>query len=178
MNARDRRRKAREHSLAIKKQFEEAKAEANRQVDERLSKAKKKDSKCKTALKVQLMRLKGKAIGLKKIPLESRAYFHVHSPLSSSRKSLAIFVSKEWSLGRCIDAIAEHLEVPNQSGAKAEQHLRLYVRSDGQLVPGTMDTRLGDLLAQEKLIDGDSLILEYVLLPPPATIDNYELYKD
>lgn len=51
------------------------------------------------ANKVQLMRIKNKATGLKTIPVADRVYFNVYHP-GNSEKVSPIFVSKAWSVGK------------------------------------------------------------------------------
>ena len=53
------------------------------------------------------MRLKGKAVGNKTLPPEERIYFLLNSPTREGRKETAIFVSHHWSIGRCVDAMAD-----------------------------------------------------------------------
>jgi hypothetical protein len=87
------------------------------QVDASLNRAKKKESLNKTAHKVQLMRLKVKAVGSKGIPVTDRVYFLMHSPLTVLQKSKAVFVAKQWSIGRVIDSVADLCDIPNRNKA-------------------------------------------------------------
>lgn len=84
------------------RQFNEAKAIVDKELDESLAKAKRSSKTSKTASKVQLMRLKSKAVGLKTIPIVDRIYFSVEYLVEKEkqRKALAVFVSKSWSVGK------------------------------------------------------------------------------
>lgn len=53
-----------------------------------------------TAKKVQLMRLKNKAVGEKVIPTSDRIYFDIHYNKNNKASNVAIFVSKTWPLGK------------------------------------------------------------------------------
>lgn len=68
-------------------------------MDETLQQAKQKPKKQQTANKVQLMRVKNKAGGLKSIPTVDRVYFNVQHPPSGNKTESAVFVSRKWSLG-------------------------------------------------------------------------------
>lgn len=68
-------------------------------MDEKINQAKKKLRVSETANKVQLMRIKNKASGLKTIPAMDRVYFNVTYSLNGEEQVKPIFVSKTWSLG-------------------------------------------------------------------------------
>lgn len=115
------------------------------------------------AAKVQLMKLKQKAEGEKGIPQEDRVYLLVHLPKSSSSSSSsrAVFISRTWSLGRSVDAIATLLKVKNSNNILGAPKLRLFHASTGSLL-GRTDQPLQELLAAQTLYSGQSVILEYV----------------
>lgn len=159
----DERNKEKDKWDAPKKQFEVAKAEVDRQVDANITRAKKKDNK--TALKVQLMRLKGKAVGNKGIPTTDRAYFLVHLPLTVSKKSKAVFVSRQWSVGRVIDSVADICDVINRNNESNAKKLRLFHHDSGTVVCTEMEKKLEQLMNDGAIIEGESLILEYTLEP-------------
>ncbi|CAG2065778.1 unnamed protein product, partial [Timema podura] len=103
-NSKGRRKEDRMKVLEARRQFAVAKEEADKQVEATLSKARQKSgSVSKTALKVQLMRIKGKAVGPKTIPASERVYFMAHPPASLKRPGKAVFVAKQWHLGRVLD---------------------------------------------------------------------------
>ncbi|XP_076064828.1 AN1-type zinc finger protein 1-like [Oratosquilla oratoria] len=114
----------------------------------------------KTTAKVQLMKLKLKAIGDKGLPVEERIYFLILLPKGHKTKSQAVFVSNQWSLGRCVDCIAELCKVPNKNHITGAEKLSLFSVSDG-IKFGQMSTSLKDLLVAEKVFNGQSVILEY-----------------
>lgn len=147
---------------APKRQFELAKAEADRQVDASLNRAKKKESLNKTALKVQLMRLKGKAAGSKGIPVSDRVYFLIYLPLTFPQKSKAVFVAKQWSIGRVIDSVADLCDIPNRNNQIAATKLRLFHHHDGKMLCTEMERKLDELLNEGTVMDGEALVLEYV----------------
>ncbi|XP_021931854.1 AN1-type zinc finger protein 1-like [Zootermopsis nevadensis] len=145
-----------------KKQFEIAKAEVDRQVDTNLNRAKKKERLNKTVLKVQLMRLKGKAVGSKGIPTTDRAYFLIYLPLTVQKNSKAVFVAKQWSIGRVIDSVADLCDISNKNNETASKKLRLFHQHDGQILCTEMERKLEQLLNGGTLMDGETLILEYI----------------
>lgn len=131
-------------------------------MDASLNRAKKKESLNKTAHKVQLMRLKGKAAGSKGIPITDRVYFVVYPPLTFRQKSKAVFVSKQWSIGRVTDSVAELCDIPNRNNQTAATKLRLFHHHDGQIVCTEMERKLDLLLNEGTVMDGETLVLEYV----------------
>ncbi|XP_069679014.1 AN1-type zinc finger protein 1-like [Periplaneta americana] len=172
--------KEREKWEAPRKQFELAKAETDRQVDASLNRAMKKGSLNKTALKVQLMRLKGKAVGSKGIPTTDRVYFLVYSPLTVPQKSKAVFVAKQWSVGRVIDSVADACNVPNRNNENIAKKLRIFHQHNGQIVCIEMERKLEELLKDGLVNDGETLILEYITDNDSDShnLKNLELYKD
>ncbi|XP_066992532.1 AN1-type zinc finger protein 1 [Anabrus simplex] len=151
-----------EQWLAPQRQFEKAKQEVDQQVEEGLSRARKKAASMNTANKVQLMRLKSKATGSKAIPSEDRVYFLVLPPLSTKSMGKAVFVSRQWSVGRVIDAVADICGVSNRNNCLQAPKLRLFSQADGRIVCSSLEKKLDDLLTTEVLYNGEKLILEYV----------------
>ncbi|MCL4130297.1 UNVERIFIED_CONTAM: hypothetical protein GTU68_036339, partial [Idotea baltica] len=82
----------------------------------------------KLAAKVQLMKLKGKAIGSKEVPVEERLFFSLHFPekLSRGNAPLAVFVSHYWTVGRAIDATADLAKVNNRNNENTCIRLSLF----------------------------------------------------
>ena len=111
------------------------------------------------------MKLKGKAIGLKSIPLTERCYFQVHTPLNGAIKTKsppkAVFVSSEWSIGRIIDYISDALNVPNHNNVTTATKLRLFHHKTGKILTKQVDETLSKFLSTNILINGDDIILEY-----------------
>ncbi|KAG2174161.1 hypothetical protein INT43_004181 [Umbelopsis isabellina] len=69
----------------------------------------------KPNLKLELMKMKGKAKGDTSIPLESRMYFTVHFPENSGRKPSPLFFDKSHTIGRMLDQIAKIGNIPNNN---------------------------------------------------------------
>lgn len=133
------------------------------------------------ANKVQLMRVKGSAIGPKSVPTSERSYFLVHLPLTVKNKhigtSKGAFVNAQWTIGKCIDSIADTLKVPNNNNnATATNKLRLFHHSNGALISDEMDTPLTKLFEDSVLVDGQRVILEYCNNNIVDTLDS-SLYK-
>nr|XP_022902171.1 AN1-type zinc finger protein 1-like [Onthophagus taurus] len=143
----------------VKKQFENAKILVNKQIDENIAKAKLKG---KNTQKIQLMRLKGKAVGLNSIPSVDRVYFNITHPKITPEKTTAIFVSKTWTLGRVIDAIADEIKITNKNNQANVLKLRLFKKETGETVSSIMSKKLEDLLKADEIVDGEELLIEYV----------------
>ncbi|XP_012220473.1 AN1-type zinc finger protein 1-like [Linepithema humile] len=144
-----------------KKQFAEAKAIVDKQIADSL----KKSKNTAMANKVQLMRVKGSAIGPKNVSMSERCYFLVSLPLTVKNKHICtpkgVFVNAQWTIGKCIDSIADTLKVPNDNNAVATNKLRLFHHSNGALICGEMDTPLTKLFEDSTIVDGQHIILEY-----------------
>lgn len=145
-----------------KKQFAEAKAVVDQQIADSLRKSKN----TAMANKVQLMRVKGSAIGPKNVPTSERCYFLVHLPLTVKNKhigtSKGVFVNMQWTFGKCIDSMADTLKVPNNNtNAAIMNKLQLFHHSNGALIYGEMDTPLIKLFENSTIVDGQRVILEY-----------------
>lgn len=112
------------------------------------------------------MRIKNKATGLKTIPPLDRIYFNIqyNNSSSSSDKNefTPVFVSKLWTLGRAIDAIANELKLQNHNNKAQALKLRLFRKEDLNIVSKDLAVTLERLLTSNDIIDGDRLILEYV----------------
>lgn len=67
-------------------------------VDDKLRAAVKDSKLSTTALKIRLMKIKGKAVGDAHIPSQDRVFFMVYPSLTSSNPARALFVSKDWSV--------------------------------------------------------------------------------
>lgn len=159
-----------------KKQFAEAKAIVDQQIADSL----KKSKNTTLANKVQLMRVKCSAIGPKNVPTSERSYFLVHLPLTVKNKhigtSKGAFVNMHWTIGKCIDSIADTLKVPNNNNTATANKLKLFRHSTGDLICSTMDTSLAKLFEDTAVFDGERVILEYSDNVPDNVIDS-SLYK-
>ncbi|KAH1000713.1 AN1-type zinc finger protein 1 [Dendroctonus ponderosae] len=145
------------------RQFEQAKTLVDQQIQRRLAEGRKKPKSKELADKVQLMKIKNKATGLKTIPVLDKVYFNIHVP----GKVVPVFVSKNWSLGRAIDAIADECKLPNNNNKSNEKKLRLFRErhaSDPQIISDDMSKRLSSLLAEKALVDGEDLVIQYVFV--------------
>lgn len=143
------------------RRFNEAKQAVDAHINESLEKAKKKPKSSETASKLQLMRIKSKATGMKTIPSADRIYFLVNYPKEFFNKSSPVFVSKTWTIGRAIDAIAQECKIPNHNNVKSALKLRLF-KSDGHILGDDTSDKLETLLTEGTFINGDTLNLEYV----------------
>lgn len=144
-----------------KQEFSQAKETVDKQINNSLRKARNST----VANKVQLMRLKGRAVGSSGIPTEERRYFLVYPPITSSSKTSgspkATYTCVRWSIGRTIDAFADTLSVANTNNTSKSQKLRLFHQNTGSILSERMDILISDLLNSSDLTEGESLILEY-----------------
>jgi len=145
------------------REFNNAKMEVDKQLDEKINQARKKAKTQQMANKVQLMRVKNKATGSKGIPSTDRVYFNIYHPRSvGQNKVTAVFVSKAWSLGRVIDAAAEECKVVNKNNQSNALKLRLFHKLTGEILSIDLSKMLSTLLIEDSVIDGEELVLEYV----------------
>ncbi|KAJ3170650.1 AN1-type zinc finger protein 1 [Geranomyces variabilis] len=115
----------------------------------------------KSSPMVELMKLKGTATGDKAVPLESRVFFRVLFPRESNQASQPLFFHKDWTVGRAIDAIANHGKIINRNNeASPETRLSLYHGESGTIISTT--ARFIDLMAapEKTVANGQKLILE------------------
>lgn len=128
-----------------------------------LEDAKKKKNRSEMANKVRLMKIKNKAVGLKTIPHINRVYFNVsYFDSNTVEKVNAIFVSNQWTVGRAIDAIAQEMKLKNNNNKLNEKKLKLFSKEDGEIISSNMSTLLTDLLKSKVIVDGGSLVIQYV----------------
>ena len=141
----------------------------------------------KIAAKVQLMKLKQSAIGNKSIPLGDRIHFRIHLPLSKIAimkgpdKTKGVFVNKSSGFGKVLDTISDLCSVVNQNnvGGENAKKLRLFKHSTGEiLMTDNFNVTLGDLLNSEQVLNGETLVLEYLEADKLQTGDtNLDLSK-
>jgi len=143
---------------------------ANRSSQQQTPSAVKKTTgkNAKTQAKVQLMKIKGKAVGDKQVPVQDRAFFQAMLPpkpgSDAPSGSKCLFVSKKWSLGKAVDNMASHSGLATTKGG---QKLRVFkdgdFTSEQQLVnEGKLDDTLEAVIAKEELFNGGNLIFRYV----------------
>ncbi|XP_075228810.1 AN1-type zinc finger protein 1-like isoform X2 [Lycorma delicatula] len=150
---------------APKEQFKKVKAETDKLVEERLRMAQQSSpSKQRLVNKIKLMKIKGKAFGDNRIPETDRVFFLVYYPYTegTSKESRPLFVSKTWSVGRAIDFFAKRMKVENNNNVEDAPKLRLFLKDSGNLITHQMDTVLETILNDQVIINGDSLVIEYV----------------
>ncbi|XP_030750691.1 AN1-type zinc finger protein 1-like [Sitophilus oryzae] len=143
------------------RKFNEAKAVVDNQIAENLSRAGKKSKNKEMAAQVQLMKIKNKAVGQKTIPSTDRVYFNIHYGVNYT-KSLAVFVSKTWSLGRVTDAITVECKLQNNNNKSTEKKLRLFKHEGNTIVSNNMSCNLDKLLNEHSIVNGENLVIAYV----------------
>ncbi|CAH0551039.1 unnamed protein product [Brassicogethes aeneus] len=143
-------------------EFEIAKNAVDKQVAENLNKVKKKQKNGQLANQVQLMKIKNKATGLKTIPTTDRVYFNIQFPKCLGSKFFPVFVSKTWTVGRIIDAIASLCKIANNNNKASENKLRLFKKDTGEIITRNIADSLEVLMKTEVILDGENLIIEYV----------------
>lgn len=115
------------------------------------------------ANKVQLMKIKNKAGGLKTIPTTDRIYFNVSFCDSNKlERTTPLFVSSQWTVGRAIDAIAQEMKLINNNNKSTEKKLRLFRKVNKEIVSEGVHVLLRDLVTKKVILDGENLIIQYV----------------
>ena len=115
------------------------------------------------AAKVQLMKLKQKSKGDQSLPSEERIYFRVILPKDGKTAPAAgAFVSRKWSMGRVIDALASSCGVQNRNNVAGTKKLRLFRFQDGHNLSLELERPLVQLVEGEQVFNGDSVVLEYM----------------
>jgi predicted nucleic acid binding AN1-type Zn finger protein len=113
----------------------------------------------KTAAKVQLMKLKLKSVGQTSLPEAERIYFLVHPPQETGKPGQGCFVSKNWSIGKIIDSLADSTKTVNENNITFARKLRIF--RNGDMLGCTLDTTLDSLIESESILNGDTLDLDY-----------------
>lgn len=108
------------------------------------------------------MKIKSKAVGLKTIPIINRVYFNVSYHLNNVEKTIPLFVSNQWTVGRSIDAIAQEMRLVNNNNKSNELKLRLFKKDDNEIIAKDVSVVLDELLKSKILVDGENLIIQYV----------------
>jgi hypothetical protein len=149
-----------EKYAASSRQFNEAKLAVDKQIEHNLLEAKRKGKNKNLVNKVQLMKIKNKAKGLNTIPTSERIYFNVVHP--ETAQGHPVFVSKNWSIGRAIDAIADECKIKNDNNKSMGKKLRLFKQDSGEILSKDLANSLQLLVDNGVIIDGESVIMEYV----------------
>ena len=113
----------------------------------------------KMAAKVQLMKLKMKAVGAKSIPTNERIYFGIKTVKKDMKP---VFVCIKWPFGKVLDNIADLVGLENKNNVAGAPKLKLFKNVDGQLAAQELDKSLEEMLKEEEIFNGDTLILDYV----------------
>lgn len=112
----------------------------------------------KLAAKVQLMKLKQNSTGVNELPAEERVYFSVQTTL---QVQVAVFVSKFWSMGKCIDYIASASKTANFNNIAGKPHLNLFSPA-GDCLSENKDVTIAELIDEETLFNGQTVVMKYV----------------
>lgn len=101
--------------------------------------------------------LKKTAKGDEKIPVEKRVYLHVEAEARTTTSKLPrgeFWYSKEWTVGRALDAAAKGLQVQNLNnrGGGEEEKLRIYHVEGGRILD--FGEKVGDVLG-----NGNTIVL-------------------
>lgn len=158
------------------------------QIEQKLSKAEIAPESRPLALKLRLMKLKAKAAGDHRVPPVDRVYFNCAAPVFDPTKDSipvnpntpvirckAVYVSKTWSLGKCIDTIAAQLKIHNENkNPQAGGALRLYKQDGTRVDRGELSELLSGLLKTEVVYSGENLILERSKSERLTELSDYE----
>jgi hypothetical protein len=114
--------------------------------------------------KVALMKLKQTAVGNNSLPMTERLYFNISYQKDSQLNqfdSKAIFLSKEWSVGKCVDWLATQLGLINNNNNPLLPKLVLCNNNDN-CEPFSFSLTLKDLENESCFQSGDKLLLKYL----------------
>nr|XP_006634473.1 PREDICTED: AN1-type zinc finger protein 1 [Lepisosteus oculatus] len=128
-----------------------------------------------TAAKVALMKLKLHAAGDKSLPQSERTYFQVYLPQGVKDRSLPMFFSSAWTVGKVVDVAASLANLKNNNNILTAKKLRLCHPLSGEALK--MDQTLDSWLSHPDcpLYNGGDIILEY-LNNDCAGLDNVTSY--
>jgi len=115
-----------------------------------------------TASKIALIKLKQQATGDKSVPDADRVFFNVILPLGSHRKSMPMYFSQSWYVGKAIDKAASAASISNKNNIAGARQLRMFEASCGRLCPSSH--KISSLLNASgdiSLYNGATVILEY-----------------
>ncbi|KAK3389361.1 hypothetical protein B0H63DRAFT_463502 [Podospora didyma] len=113
--------------------------------------------------------LKKTAKGDDKLPPEKRVYLHVEAEAETAKAKFPkgeFFYSKEWVVGRMLDAAARSLQVQNvnNQSANEEDRLRVFHVEGGRMLE--FNEKIGS-----SLVSGNTVVLLRGVGPPPDLIE-------
>jgi len=115
-----------------------------------------------TASKIALIKLKQHATGDKSIPDADRVFFNVILPRGSHKRSMPMYFSQSWFVGKAIDKVASAASVSNKNNIAGAQRLCMFEASSGHVCPsGLKISSLLDASSDVSLYSGATVILEY-----------------
>jgi len=109
----------------------------------------------KLAAKVALMKLKMCANGKSNISSDDRIYFLIYH-LDKDLK-YSVFVSKYWTVGKCLDEIASEAKVSNNNNIPGKTVICLLSVTTGEVLEN--DKIINDLLNEEVIYNGSTIML-------------------
>ncbi|KAL2121260.1 hypothetical protein VTJ04DRAFT_5287 [Mycothermus thermophilus] len=128
-----------------------------------------KKPQSKAAQMVAVNALKKTAKGDAKLPPEKRVYLYVEAEAASTKSKIPkgeFFYSRDWKVGKLLDAAAKSLQIPNlnnQSDAEQDR-LRVFHVEGGRLLE--FNETVGDVLQS-----GNTVVLLRGVGPPPDLIE-------
>uniref|UniRef100_A0A1B6D899 AN1-type domain-containing protein n=1 Tax=Clastoptera arizonana TaxID=38151 RepID=A0A1B6D899_9HEMI len=143
--------------VANKTKFLMTKSTIDNQMTQKLNNEVAKNNKF--ALSLRLMRMKQIACGENSVPVLDRVYFMVYY---NSNDSKAVFASKSWTVGRCVDFFANKFHLTNNNNKRNGDKLMLLKKEDDATFP--MDEVIGDIINSGKIQNGEELLLKRVNL--------------
>ncbi|ELU06762.1 hypothetical protein CAPTEDRAFT_104642 [Capitella teleta] len=126
---------------------------------------------CITAAKVQLMKIKMKAVGKKGIPEAEQFFLAVKLPKRCKERESALCFSAKWPIGRAVDHAAGAVRIENKNNVSGAEKLCLFDSKNGRPLP--VGEKL-DALADHPdffLLSGSVVILEYVESITESSVD-------
>jgi len=144
-------------TAAAFKEARELRAQQKKQVQQRIDDliTQHKDVK-PTAKKVQMIKMKTKAIGNASVPQDNRFYLEVIYPLESKSQPKLFFFSPGTTVGKVLDVAADAGGIENRNNQANAQKLCLVSLKTGQPLPTSLELKdLGEILQS-----GDSVLLE------------------
>lgn len=109
--------------------------------------------------KVQLMRMKGFAVGDKTIPPENKLYFLVNLPTGAKNEPKAVFLNSQWSVGRSIDFMCNLYNVENMNNVAGEKKIAAFDINHDCL---EFSRILSTIVDEGLLLNGGHLILDFM----------------
>ncbi|XP_002127947.2 AN1-type zinc finger protein 1 [Ciona intestinalis] len=115
----------------------------------------------KLAAKVQVMKLKQKAVGRKDIPEEHRVYFSIQYILDGGViKTGQVFVSLHWKIGKMLDYCCDNMNIVNKNNENCDEKLKICSAKSGEVYSANEEIK--NLLESEKLFNGSNIVITNV----------------